>query len=272
MNLSGTVGSMWKKLAAVIAGMLVACLLFLAIFWIVPNTINVVSSVETDRKVVALTFDDGPYPPWTNAILDMLAREGVQATFYLAGANLERNMALGRRIIEEGHEVGNHLYNGEPLTYRWPNEAIATFERVDELLREIGAEGPITVRPGRGAGGPAVAWKVWQDDRQQVFASAGANDWLRPGWRSNECPLKLLPCPTQVTGEITAAILADVKPGAIILLHDGYDNATGADRSGTVAAAEIIVKTLKAEGYQFLTVSELLALRNPSGKDRGGSR
>lgn len=253
---------MWKKLAAVLAGMLVAYLLFVAIFWVLPNTINVVASVDTDRKVVALTFDDGPYPPWTNAILDMLAREEVRATFYLAGTNLERNMALGRRIILEGHEVGNHLYDGDPLTYHWPGEATRKFERVDQLLREIGAEGPITVRPGSGAGGPAVAWKVWRDNRQQVFASASSNDWLRPGWESNHCPLLILPCPTQIAEEIIGAILPDVGPGSIILLHDGYDDAPGADRSGTVAAAETIVKKLKAQGYQFLKVSELLALHD----------
>ena len=237
--------------------------LFVAIFWIIPNSINTHTSVETGEPVLALTFDDGPYPPWTTQLLDLLAREDVKATFYLAGMNLEQHMELGRRIIAEGHEVGNHLYNGDPLTFASPARARRVFEHCDALLREIGATGPITVRQGRGAGGPTVGYLVWRDERQQVLASAGSNDWLRPGWRSNDCPLRLLPCPTQEVDEIVAGILPDIRPGAIILLHDGYDDGPGADRSGTLAAAEIIIRHARERGYRFVTVSELLALDAP---------
>lgn len=234
----------------------------LCIFWIIPNSINFHYSIETDEKVLAITFDDGPYPPWTGQILALLEREGVKATFYLAGKNLEDNMALGARIIKEGHEVGNHLYNGESLTFGWPKEVQRVFEKCDSLLRKIGAKGNITIRQGRGAGGPIVGYLAWRDNRQQIGASAYAMDWLHPGWTSGNCPNWLIPCPTQVKDEIVADILPSISPGAIILLHDGYDNGLGADRSGTISAAEEIIHYAKSRGYRFVTISELLQMKN----------
>lgn len=250
---------LWKSIKWLLV-LLAVYILYLLMFWILPNVINMHDSIETDEKVVALTFDDGPYPPWTEQILALLQREQVPATFYLAGKNLENNMELGRRIIREGHEVGNHLYSGEPLTLAWPSHVKQVFAHCDALLREIGATGDITVRQGRGAGGPVIGWLVWRQNRQQIMASAASSDWLRPGWTSGECPNRILPCPTQVTEDIVADILPKVLPGGIILLHDGYDNAPGAIRSGTVAAAQIIITKLKAQGYRFVTVSELLKL------------
>jgi len=252
--------SIIKKVLAIAVLCLLFLILLVSIFWIIPNSINARYSIETQEKVLAITFDDGPYPPWTEQILDLLSREEVKATFYLAGMNLEKNMELGTRIVAEGHEVGNHLYNGEALTFGWPTNVRSVFEHCDMLLRKIGAVGPITVRQGRGAGGPTVGYLVWRDNRQQIGASASSMDWLRPEWSSNNCPLWLIPCPTQVSNEILADILPDIRPGAIILLHDGYDNAPGADRSGTVAAAEQIIRHAKEQGYRFVTISDLLKM------------
>lgn len=252
--------SLFKKAIKLLSISLLAFVLFVSIFWIVPNIINMRTSVSTEEKVLALTFDDGPYSPWTEHMLDLLHEENVKATFYLACMNLENNMELGARIISEGHEVGNHLYNGEALTFKRPSKAIQIFKECDDRLKEIGAIGKITVRQGRLAGGPGVGYIVWKDKRQQVLASAYSRDWLRPGWTSNLCPLRFVQCPTQISDEIVADILPNLQPGAIILLHDGYDSASGADRSGTVVAAKDIIRHAKKQGYRFVTISELLSM------------
>lgn len=250
--------SLYKQIVKTLSICVVMCVLFVGMFWVVPNIINMHTSIQTKEKVLALTFDDGPYPPWTEQILDLLNEENVKATFYLACMNLENNMELGSRIILEGHEVGNHLYNGQALTFKRPSAAIKVFHACDDLLRKSGATGNITVRQGRLAGGPAIGYIVWKEKRQQVLASAYSRDWLRPGWKSGRCPLWIVQCPTQVSDEIVADILPDIRPGAIILLHDGYDSSGGADRSGTVIAAKEVIRHAKKQGYRFVTVGELL--------------
>lgn len=247
-----------RKAIKFLAFSLAILVLFISVFWIIPNIINMRTSISTEKKVLALTFDDGPYSPWTEQILDLLLEENVKATFYLACMNLEKNMELGVRIVSEGHEVGNHLYNGEALTFKRPSKAIQIFKECDDRLKEIGAVGNITVRQGRLAGGPGVGYIVWKEKRQQILASAYSRDWLRPGWTSNICPLRFTQCPTQDSDQILADILPSLEPGAIILLHDGYDNTSGADRSGTLVATKEIIRHAKQQGYHFITVNELL--------------
>ena len=93
------------------------------------------------------------------------------------------------------------------------------------------------------------------------MASGGGNDWLRPEWQSGECPLPVASwCPTQDPEQIATDVLAAVEPGAIIVLHDGYAEGPGADRSGTVHAVDTLIAALRGRGYRFVTISELLRL------------
>jgi len=214
--------------------------------------------IETDEKVVALTFDDGPYPPFTDELLDLLDAEGVRATFFLTGAHLDANRDLGRRMIAAGHVVANHSWDAAVLAFTPPVGIRDRIARTDQVLREIGWTGPIEFRAPRGQAGWVTAWQLWRAGRRQVLG-VGADDWLPPGARSGECQLPLgLVCPTQDPGVITAKLLAAAKPGAILVLHDGFDAGPGADRSGSIEAVRRAIPRLRAEGYRFVTVPELL--------------
>ena len=114
---------------------------------------ELVTSVATDDPVVALTFDDGPAVPHTDSILDLLRDEGVRATFSVTGEAVERRPALASRMLEEGHELGNHSYSHRPLVLVSPRTIRRKVERTDSLIRAAGADGPIHFRPPRQADG-----------------------------------------------------------------------------------------------------------------------
>ena len=232
--------------------------LALAFAWVFGPLVFAQFSADTDEKVVALTFDDGPYPPYTEALLDVLASNGVHATFFLTGANLAAHRELGERMIRAGHAVANHSWDGAVLAFTAPVGIRDRIERTDRLLREIGWQGPIDFRAPRGMVGPATLFWRWREGHRQVLGTA-VGDWLPPGGRDGDCAMPLdCGCPTQDAGVLEARLLAAAKPGAILIVHDGFDGGPGADRSGSVEAVRRVIPKLRAEGYRFATVPELL--------------
>src|SRR5215210_5068368 len=111
---------------------------------------QLVPRVNTSQKVVALTFDDGPTPGATGQILSVLEEEHVRATFFVTGAELEMNMAEGRRLVAAGHELGNHSYSHARMILVTPSFVRREVERTDELIREAGQQGEIFFRPPYG--------------------------------------------------------------------------------------------------------------------------
>lgn len=198
---------------------------------------NIVPRVQTDEKIVALTFDDGPTKN-SAAILEILKDLDVQATFFLTGNELEKNPEEGRMIAEAGHEVGNHSYSHSRLILKTSGTIREEIDRTNELIRETGYTGTIHFRPPYGKkfialprylisqGMKTIMWDVEPESYPEVAASAGA---------------------------ITSHVLENVKPGSIILLHVMYES-----RSETVKAVTDIVTSLRAQGYDFVTISELL--------------
>jgi cellulose synthase/poly-beta-1,6-N-acetylglucosamine synthase-like glycosyltransferase/peptidoglycan/xylan/chitin deacetylase (PgdA/CDA1 family) len=205
-------------------------------------------------KTVALTFDDGPDPRWTPAVLDVLARERVPATFFVVGSRVAAHAALVRRERRAGHELGNHTWDHVDLT------AAAGWRRRLELnLTQLALEGSAGVstalmRPPYSSEPNAVGAK----ERQAIEDVTGAGyvvvlsdrdseDWRRPG---------------------PAAIVRNALPdgpehgaGTIVLLHDG-----GGDRSQTVAALPALIASYRAQGYAFTTVSGALGLSATAGE------
>ncbi|MBW4718519.1 polysaccharide deacetylase family protein [Saccharothrix obliqua] len=195
--------------------------------------------VETDDRVVALTFDDGPDPAGTRPLLDVLAREGVRATFYLTGRELAAHPALGAAIAGAGHEIGNHSYSHERMVFVSPDRVAEEVERTDALIRATGYAGEITFRPPNGKkllalpkylaehGRRTVMWDVEPDSGPDLPASAD---------------------------ELARRTADEVRPGSIVLLHGMYPG-----RALTRDALGPAVERLRERGYRFATVSELLA-------------
>jgi peptidoglycan/xylan/chitin deacetylase (PgdA/CDA1 family) len=197
------------------------------------------SRVDTRAKVVALTFDDGPDPAGTQVILDALAARGVHATFYLIGHELEAHPELGRAIAGAGHEIGNHSYSHERMVLVTPGWVAGEVERTDTLIRATGYTGEITFRPPNSKKLLALPYYLREHRRKTITCDVEPN--------------------SEPDIDVSAAKTVDytvgrVKPGSIILFHAMYP-ARGATRD----AIGPTIDRLQAEGYRFVTVSELLA-------------
>jgi chitin deacetylase len=201
---------------------------------------QLVPRVNTSQKVVALTFDDGPTTEATTQILSVLDQEQVRATFFVTGAELEKNMAEAKRIVAAGHELGNHTYSHVRMIFVTPSFVKQEIERTDQLIREAGYQGEIYFRPPfakklfalsyylSSTGRKSITWDVEPDSHPEIAADSD---------------------------KIAEHVLSKTQPGSIILLHVMYRS-----RSESLQAVQKIIEGLKAQGYSFKTVSELLAV------------
>ena len=190
-----------------------------------------------DREV-ALTFDDGPSVPFTGQVLDILRRDRVHATFFLCGANAERYPELVRRILSEGHEIGNHTYS-HPWLYLTSRERIAgEIDRTQDAIERITGRRPRLFRPPFG-----VRWfSLWPILRERGLTMVLWSDRGYDGDRDAR--------------GIAKATLDQLSPGAIILLHDGFETRAPAevDRSATVRALPAIIAGARKAGYTFAPI------------------
>jgi peptidoglycan/xylan/chitin deacetylase (PgdA/CDA1 family) len=198
--------------------------------------------VRTDRKVVALTFDDGPNEPYTSQLADFLASRAVKATFFQVGKAVLRHQEVTRRLVADGHLIGCHGFTHEFTNYL----SRATLERdISAGLRALAVAGvyPTLYRPPWLLRVPALSGVLRERGLRVV---------------SGEFCHALEVC--QPSAEVIARrALAKARPGSILIFHDGYDGHPG-NRASTVTAAKLVVDHLAADGYSFATVDELLAM------------
>ena len=201
-------------------------------------------SGHTRQKLVALTFDDGPNEPYTTRVLDILRRERVHATFFLIGANVRRSPGTVERMVREGHVVGNHS-DTHPLRFALePTPRIQQeIDAAEETIHAAGGVYPSLFRPPQGLRSPWLLSVVQDDSLVAVTWDDAPSDWD--------------PWPAPVLVQRT---LAQAHPGAIILLHDGMNLTPDADQSETVKALPVIIDSLRARGYRFCTVPELIGV------------
>jgi peptidoglycan/xylan/chitin deacetylase (PgdA/CDA1 family) len=195
-----------------------------------------------EGKRVALTFDDGPAEPFTEQVLDILREHQVPATFFVCGKNVEKHPDLLRRIVAEGHEVGNHTYS-HPFVYFKSRRRIAEeIDRAQAAIEKVTGIRPNIFRPPYGARWFGLVPTLRERGMQLVMWSATGYDWKK-----------------DVRG-ITEAALRVLKPGAVILLHDGRDTrpAPEIDRSRTVLALPAIIAGIRQRGYTFAPLKEFL--------------
>ncbi|MGA2775784.1 MAG: polysaccharide deacetylase family protein [Candidatus Omnitrophota bacterium] len=199
---------------------------------------------DIDQPKIALTFDDGPNEPYTTEILDILKKYNVKATFFVLGKNVERYPDTARRIVKEGHVIGNH-------TYDHPYLLLQSKSHIKYEIRK--AEQAIMVATGMK---PHLFRSPYGVDNSWIYHAARDFGYVTIEWSvtGNNGGKEISP------DEITKKILSGVKNGSIILLHDGDRLIKGANRRNIVKALPFIIESLQHKGYQFLTVSKLLGL------------
>ena len=200
---------------------------------------DVLFHVETQKKVIALTIDDGPHATITPQILDILKENGVRATFFVIGMNVLGNEHLIDRMVFEGHEIGNHMLVDDRSINLSPAEFERQLRQTDRILRQFSR--PTWFRPGSGFYTSQMVEQIKENGYRLVVGSVYPYD-------------AQVPAPLDATDFLSNHVLANTVPGSIIVLHDGQD-----DRGRVVAILERILPLRKDQGYTFLTVSELAA-------------
>jgi peptidoglycan/xylan/chitin deacetylase (PgdA/CDA1 family) len=221
----------------------------------------VVSSVSIDERLVALTFDDGPDPEDTEALLDLLDEASAVATFFVQGSELgTRTRRLVKRMASAGHEVGNHTHSHLDLSTQDVRTIRQEVARTHRDLGGITGRPPNLIRPPYGRGTEAVSLAAHGlGYRAVVLWSAQADDGTAPQPTSEVIVERVL------NGHDT---YLGVNPGTIVLLHDGgADREAGESRRETVEAVRALVPALRAEGYRLVTVGELLSAADGMGRD-----
>lgn len=206
-----------------------------------------ISSVKprNGAKMVALTFDDGPWPIYTNQVLDILKRENVKATFFVIGRQVAPYRSLIQRIHNEGHQLGNHTWNHK---YRMTAEQVVfEMDSTDRAIKEVIGKTPPYFRPPGGFLNNGLAARAKGRGNVVVMWSTAVNDTAKN---------------SSADTIYNAAIRA--QNGGILLLHDG-----GGNRKSTVTALPRIIAHFKKNGYKMVTLEELLENSDPvtrSGK------
>jgi peptidoglycan-N-acetylglucosamine deacetylase len=186
-------------------------------------------SGPSGKKVVALTFDDGP-STYTPQVIRILVQQKVKGTFFMLGQNIPGNERDLQRELAWGFELGNHSFNHP----QYPSSG--QLSTTQARIKRASGYTPCVFRPPYGAVNRALVGRARAQGMMTIVWDVDPQDWARPG-----------------SGAIYSRVVGNVRPGSIVLMHDG-----GGPRNQTVAALPNIIRTLRARGYEFATVSELL--------------
>ncbi|HHW56946.1 MAG TPA: polysaccharide deacetylase family protein [Clostridia bacterium] len=184
-------------------------------------------------KVVALTFDDGPVPEYTERYVDILKSMDVKATFFVIGKNAERHPELLKYIVENGNEIGLHSYSHFNMKKMKPEQMVDELYKTQKILVEATGIKPTLFRPPYGAFNRTLLEISDALGLNVTLWNVDPDDWRSPAVES-----------------VVNRVISHTKNGSVILMHEGKIN--------TLAALPQIIEKLKAEGYSFVTVSELL--------------
>ncbi|MEK4424733.1 polysaccharide deacetylase family protein [Solibacillus sp. FSL K6-1523] len=203
------------------------------------ETEQILWEVDTNEKIVALTFDDGPHYKYTPEILNLLNKYHAKATFFIVGKNAEKNPEVILRMYEEGHEIANHTYS-HPTKIKTA-DLLEEIQMTSEVLFSMTGKIPELFRPVEGQYTDEMIDAVTKKGYKVVMWSwhLDTEDWRNPG-----------------VDIITKKVIDGVGNGKVVLFHDG-----GANRRQTVQALEKILANLEGQGYKFVTISELLAVK-----------
>jgi len=200
---------------------------------------ELVHKVDTEQKLVALTFDDGPTPHYTTDILQLLELYQVKATFFVTGSETQRYMTQAKQIVAAGHQLGNHSWSHQRMVLMSLDEIHREIEGTDQQIRAAGYQGEILFRPPYGKKLLLLPWYLAQNNRVSIMWDIAPETFDE----DSEDPQTM-----------AAQVLEQVQPGSIVLLHLMYKN-----RDASRAALPLIIKGLKQKGYTMVRLSDLLA-------------
>ena len=229
----------WRRLALVVC---VAVLATLFACWRISKSLSLqilgepITRVETTRRVVALTLDDGPNPQYVDDVLAVLRSEQVHATFFVVGRELAHYPELGPKLVAAGHELGNHSYTHVRLVARSLDFIRSEIARTDGEIRRAGYRGEIHFRAPFGKRLLGLPWVLRELGRDLVLWDVAPDG-----------------DPSLGAAQIAGRVRDDVRPGSIVLLH-----VMGRPGDTSRAALPLLIRALKSRGYSFVTLSELL--------------
>ncbi len=198
------------------------------------------SQVNITQKVVAMTFDDGPHPSLTPKLLDILKARNIKCTFFVIGKQAQEYPQIIRRIIAEGHEIGNHTWTHASLSSLSDAQIRKELQQSEDALVAAANVRPHLVRPPYGAINARVKQLMFSEfGYSTIMWSVDPQDWRRPG-----------------VSVVTSRLVNGARPGSIMLAHDIHPP--------TIQAMPSMFDQLLAKGFQFVTVSQLMNMEKAS--------
>ena len=190
----------------------------------------------SNQPYVAMTFDDGPHPQNTPRLLDILRTRNIKATFYVIGGNVDRYPHIVRRIVSEGHEIGNHTVTHGNLTKMSPDQIRTELRTSHDTIVSATGVAPRTMRPPYGAiTSSQKSWIRQEFGYPSILWSVDPEDWKKPG-----------------SSVVASRLVSGARPGGILLVHDIH--------APTIDAVLPALDQLLAKGFQFVTVTQLIAM------------
>jgi polysaccharide deacetylase family sporulation protein PdaB len=194
---------------------------------------------QTERKLIALTFDDGPDSKYTAQILDILADNDVKATFFLVGLQVAKYPEVAKRIVDEGHAIGNHSWSHHDLTKLTATARDTEIDKTQQAILEATGVTPQLMRAPYGAISDSVLKTIHDEDMKHVYWTVDTRDWAGTS-----------------VADMHKNILKNTHSGAIILMHSfgGRNHAL----EHTIKLLPSIITELREKGYEFVTVDEMI--------------
>lgn len=193
-------------------------------------------------RQLALTFDDGPNDPHTLKLLEVLAKHDVRATFFMVGRYVQQRPQIARAVAQAGHAIGNHTFTHPNLIFCSEMQTRIQLAECTRAIEDATSQTPKLFRPPFGGRRPSTLRIARDLGLAPVMWNVAGWDWS-----------------AQSSAAVEQKVSKQIRGGDIILLHDGSHRQLGMDRSHTAAATDRLIGRYKAEGYQFVTIPEMLA-------------
>ena len=201
--------------------------------------------LSSGTRQIALTYDDGPNDPHTLQLLDVLAKHEVRATFFLIGRYVQQRPDIVRELVRAGHVIGNHTFSHPLLIFKSATEVRDELIQCRQALQEAIGEHSNLFRPPFGGRRPATLKVARELTLEPIMWSVTGYDWNAPA-----------------ATIIEKKVSRQMRGGDVILLHDGGHKHMGADRSQTVRATDHLISRYHADGFEFVTIPQMMKLRS----------